>query len=87
MSDGKPRKRAESLAVENVKRIANVLRTERNDALAMAQMKRQEADQLRSQLKKAQSIISAAVPILGDEPAEAAKSFLKDVEDSLKTAS
>ena len=86
MSDGKPRKRAESLAVENVKRIADVLRTERNDALAMAQMKRQEADQLRGHLIKAQSIISAAAPLLSDEAAEAAKSFLEDVEDNLKAA-
>jgi len=86
MSDGKPRKRAESLAVENVKRIADVLRTERNDALAMAQMKRQEADQLRGHLIKAQSIISAAAPFLNDETAEAAKSFLEDMEDSLKAA-
>ena len=58
MPEKKPRKRSESLAIENVKRIADVLRSERNDSLALAQLKRQESDTLREQLLRTKSVLN-----------------------------
>lgn len=40
----RPMKRSESLAVENAKRIAAQLRGERNDAVALAQIRREQAE-------------------------------------------
>ena len=60
MTDEKPRKRSEELAIENVKRIADVLRSERNDALALAQVKREEADTYKALLKRAVGVLRQA---------------------------
>lgn len=40
----RPLKRSEILAVENAKRIAAQLRAERNDAVALAQIRREQAE-------------------------------------------
>lgn len=42
--DPRPVKRSETLAVENAKRIAAQLRAERNDAIALAQERREQAE-------------------------------------------
>lgn len=60
MTDEKPRKRSEELAIENVKRIADVLRSERNDAIALAQIKREEADTYKALLKRAVGVLRQA---------------------------
>lgn len=60
MTDEKPRKRSEELAIENVKRIADVLRSERNDAIALAQVKREEADTYKALLKRAVGILKTS---------------------------
>lgn len=60
MTDTKPRKRTEELAIENVKRIADVLRAERNDAIGLAQVKREQADSYRKLLEKIQQALSDA---------------------------
>lgn len=60
MTDEKPRKRSEELAIENVKRIADVLRSERNDAIALAQVKREEADTYKALLKRAVGLLRQA---------------------------
>lgn len=61
MTDGpRPMKRSEILAVENAKRIANQLRAERNDAVALAQERREQA----------QSAIALCRRLIdGDDPA------------------
>jgi uncharacterized lipoprotein YehR (DUF1307 family) len=83
MSETKPRKRAHSLANENVKRIADVLRTERNDALALAQLKRQEADSMRKQLIEAQSVMKGLIASLEGEDLKAAEKCLADMTQAL----
>lgn len=40
----RPLKKSEVLAIENIKRIADQIRTERNDALALAQEKREQVE-------------------------------------------
>jgi len=40
--DSRPLKRSEVLAIENVRRIAEQLRAERNDAVALAQVRREQ---------------------------------------------
>lgn len=40
----RPLRRSEALAVENAKRIAAQLREERNDAVALAQVRREQAE-------------------------------------------
>lgn len=60
MAEEKTRKRSEELAVENVKRIADVLRTERNDAIALAQVRREEVVRYRSLLKDARRLLEEA---------------------------
>lgn len=50
-------KKSEQFALENIKRISEVLRNERNEALALAQVKREEAD-------KYQSLLAALEPVL-----------------------
>jgi hypothetical protein len=46
MTEEPPLKRSTILAVENVKRIADQLRSERNDAFALAQVQRERGDRL-----------------------------------------
>jgi hypothetical protein len=54
------KKRSEELAVENVRRITEVLRTERNDAIALAQVKREEAGRYRGMVKDARKLLELA---------------------------
>lgn len=84
MSDSKPKKRAESLALENVKRIADVLRAERNDAIGLAQIKRQEADKYKEQLERTKAVLQGLVPELEDKAREAVNTCLTEVENVLK---
>ena len=84
MTSEKPRKRAESLAVENIKRIADTLRTERNEALALAQIKRQEADTFRKQLRLGGEILKSATSKLDGEDLANAEAWLADIESSLR---
>lgn len=46
MTEEPPLKRSTILAIENVKRIADQLRSERNDAFALAQVQRERGDRL-----------------------------------------
>jgi len=83
MTSEKPRKRAESLAVENIKRIADTLRTERNEALALAQIKRQEADAFRKHLEGAKEVIQSAISKLEGDNLATAQAWLAEIEASL----
>ncbi len=67
MSEQKTRKRAEEQAVENVRRITELLREERNNALAMAQIRREELVKANASLKEAAELLGAAA---GSAPAE-----------------
>ena len=53
--DSKPQKKSEILAVENVRRIAEQLRTERNDAVALGQVRREQLSTAISLIKEALS--------------------------------
>ena len=64
MDDKKPLKRSEQLAVENVRRIAEQLRSERNDALALAQTKNEEAERARRRTLEAAALLKEARPLL-----------------------
>jgi hypothetical protein len=63
------RKRAEEQAVENVRRITELLREERNNALAMAQIRREELVKANASLKEAADLLKSAA---GSAPAETA---------------
>lgn len=71
----KPLKRSEVLAIENVKRIADQLRSERNDAVALAQVMRERAD-------GAVDLLNESTKSLGNGPEHA--ELLQRVEDFLK---
>ena len=53
-------KKSEHLAVENVRRITEQLRTERNDALGLAQVRRE-------QLETAKSILRDLLPLAKEQ--------------------
>jgi len=74
VTDEKPRKRSEELAIENVKRIADVLRSERNDAIGLAQVKREEADTYKALLKRAVALLRQ-----GSADKAEVEALLKDV--------
>lgn len=59
MTDTPTKKRSEELAIENVKRIADLLRTERNDAIALAQVRREEANRYRNLVLEAGRLLEA----------------------------
>lgn len=59
MSEERPQKRSIALAVENVKRIADQLRSERNDALALAQVQKERGDKLAALLAEARDALKA----------------------------
>lgn len=86
MPEKKPRKRAESLAIENVKRIADVLRSERNDALALAQLKRQESDMLREQLVRIKSVLNKIQSSLDGEVLDQAEKCLNEIDETLSNS-
>ena len=71
----KPLKRSEVLAIENVKRIADQLRSERNDAVALAQVMRERAD-------GAVGLLNESIKSLGNGPEHA--ELLQRIEDFLK---
>jgi hypothetical protein len=52
-------KKSEILAIENVKRIADQLRTERNDAQALAQVIRERLERARVLLAEANAVLAA----------------------------
>ena len=63
MSEGnseqqRPLKRSEILAIDNVKRIADQLRSERNDALALAQIMRERTDNAHTLLVDARALLA-----------------------------
>ena len=58
MSDP-PLKRSQILAIENVKRIADQLRSERNDAWASAQIERERADRFAALLREGRAMLAA----------------------------
>ena len=77
MSDEtKPLKRSEILAIENVRRIAEQLRGERNDAVALAQVRREQLDRATTLLKDV-SKLRAGLPA---DLAERIAGFLADPE-------
>ncbi len=57
MTDERPMKRSESLALDNVKRIASQLRSERNEALAAAQEHFERARRLAERLREARAAL------------------------------
>ncbi|MFL2771693.1 MAG: hypothetical protein ACJZ9F_11860 [Rhodospirillaceae bacterium] len=86
MPEKKPRKRSESLAIENVKRIADVLRSERNDSLALAQLKRQESDTLREQLLRTKSVLNQIKSSLDGEVLDQAEKCLNEIDETLSNS-
>jgi len=56
MSDT-PLKKSQILAIENVKRIADQLRSERNDAWTSAQIERERADRFAALLREGREIL------------------------------
>jgi gamma-glutamyl:cysteine ligase YbdK (ATP-grasp superfamily) len=76
MSEQGTRKRAEELAVENVRRITEVLREERNNALAIAQTRREEAEKLKKQVAEAAGLLKAAAATAPGDVAARIKDFL-----------
>lgn len=73
-----PLKRSELLAIENVKRIAEQLRSERNDARAAAQLYQERADTLAALLREAREALRPEVVDLArrvDEALDAHKSI------------
>ena len=74
--DGRPMKKSEILAIENVRRIAEQLRTERNDAIALAQVRREQLGRAVSLLRD----LSAHQAELPAELIERIDGFLADPE-------
>ena len=65
MTEKQTKQRSGDLAIENVKRIADLLRTERNDAIALAQVRREEVVKGRKLLQEARALLEesqASVP-------------------------
>jgi phage-related baseplate assembly protein len=63
----RPRKRSESLALDNMRNIVNQARAERNDAVALAQDRRMLLDQAAALLKRSRDLAKAADPSLASE--------------------
>ena len=58
----RPLKKSEVLAIENIKRIADQIRTERNDALALAQEMREKVELAMTGLTEIKAVIAEAGP-------------------------
>lgn len=59
-------KKSEQLAIENAQRIAHQLRSERNDALALAQVRREQLEKAKKLLIEAQGQLrGSASPLAG----------------------
>ncbi len=76
MPEQKTRKRAEEQAVENVRRITELLREERNNALAMAQIRREELVKANAALKEAAELLKAAAGSAPADTADKIRAFL-----------
>ena len=74
-----PLKRSQILAIENVKRIADQLRSERNNAWAAAQTERERGDQLAKLLLEGKELVESKKPEKLDE-------WLKRVDEALRTS-
>jgi hypothetical protein len=59
----RPLKKSEVLAIENIKRIADQIRSERNDALALAQEKREQVELAITSLKDIKSLLSQSADV------------------------
>jgi hypothetical protein len=75
-------KRSTILAIENVKRIADQLRSERNDAFALAQVQRERGDRLARVIEET---IAELRGIIGAQPPEA-QARLRPLIDRLDQA-
>jgi hypothetical protein len=58
----RPLKKSEVLAIENIKRIADQIRSERNDALALAQEMREKVETAVNGLSEIKSLLGQATP-------------------------
>lgn len=58
----RPLKKSEVLAIENIKRIADQIRSERNDALALAQEMREKLETAVAGLTELKALIGPAAP-------------------------
>ncbi len=58
----RPLKKSEVLAIENIKRIADQIRSERNDALALAQEMREKIDTAVAGLTELKTMLGQAAP-------------------------
>ena len=58
----RPLKKSEVLAIENIKRIADQIRSERNDALALAQEMREKVETAVNGLGEIKSLLGQAAP-------------------------
>ena len=58
----RPLKKSEVLAIENIKRIADRIRSERNDALALAQEMRERIETAVAGLGEIKSLLGQAAP-------------------------
>ena len=58
----RPLKKSEVLAIENIKRIADQIRSERNDALALAQEMREKVETAVNGLGEIKSLLGQATP-------------------------
>jgi hypothetical protein len=86
MSDEQPQKRSVVLAVENVKRIADQLRSERNDALALAQVDRERGDKLAALLADAREVMRSLQGDLAPEANARIDALLERIGRSLDPA-
>ena len=59
----RPLKKSEVLAIENIKRIADQIRSERNDALALAQEMRERIETAVAGLGEIKSLLGQAAPV------------------------
>jgi hypothetical protein len=58
----RPLKKSEVLAIENIKRIADQIRSERNDALALAQELREKLEATATGLTDLRGLVEKAAP-------------------------
>jgi len=82
MAEERPLKRSEVLAIENVKRIANQLRSERNDALALAQIRREELEVARQLLRECKGILDGLQDTAAAALAERIDQHMQAAKDS-----
>ena len=79
MSEERPQKRSIALAVENVKRIADQLRSERNEALALAQVQKERGDKLAALLAEAREALKAQREMLPPDAAGSIDALLERI--------